>query len=468
MAGRGLVARALESPATALPARGRALVRDLRAPRAADALRAAGDAPRSFVPERAHATERAARTVSAAESGSAADAAPAGFDFARIRIHAGAPAADAARALGARAFAVGDHIVFGSGRFDVGAADGARLLRHEVAHVVQQDGRPAWIARDPLPGAGPRSRAAEVEVLLDRPDPIAGVGDPVAAARLLSDLSMDVLLLTMAELRDHARLDQVRAFVQAPPRLAIALRVAETATAGGVASRPEEWADLRGQVARLDPADRAALIAFLPAAAVPADPVAAPADLTAPPGSPHAALPAPLVAALWRSYSRRNAGIPGSTSNLDNAFWGGRPASFWAALDALGPALPIIRQVYDRWTAAGLHWSLLDDVHNTWGGGSQGFEFTSTDQAALAAALDASTSFCADHVGGAYHWLHGETPCWREVTPGAPGLHFCLGGATPSVHVDPHQPLSGRHDNGYCSYSLGSSMTHFRDLGWLP
>ncbi len=465
MAARGLVAQALASPAAALPVRGRALVRDLPA---AHALRAGGSSPLPFAREPEHPTERAARAAAGAANRSAAGAAPAGFDFGRIRIHADARAAQAACALGARAFAVGDHIVFGQGQFDLGTAGGARLLRHETAHVIQQDGRPGWIACDPLPGAPAGSRAAEVEALLDRTDPVGGVGDPAAAARLLRDLPMDALLPTMVELRDHARLEQLRAFVQTPPRLRVALHVAEPATAGAVASRPEEWADLRGEVARLDPADRAAVVAFLPAAAVPADPVAGPADLTPPPGSPYAALPAPLVAALWRSYSRRNAGIPGSTHNLDNAFWGGRPANLWAALDAIGPALNIIRQIYARWTAAGLRWSLLDDVHNTWGGGSQGFEFSSTDRAALTAALDASTQFCADHVGGAYHWWHGETPCWREVTPDAPGLHFCLGGATPSVHIDPHQPLSGRHDNGYCSYSLGSSLTHFQDLGWLP
>src|SRR5688500_14989235 len=40
-----------------------------------------------------------------------------GHDFGRVRIHRGPEAADSARALGARAFTIGSHIVFGQDRF---------------------------------------------------------------------------------------------------------------------------------------------------------------------------------------------------------------------------------------------------------------------------------------------------------------------------------------------------------------
>jgi hypothetical protein len=61
-----------------------------------------------------------------------------GFDFSRVRIHAGAQAADSAAALGALAYTTGRHIVFGSGKYEPHSPVGRKLLAHELAHVVQQ------------------------------------------------------------------------------------------------------------------------------------------------------------------------------------------------------------------------------------------------------------------------------------------------------------------------------------------
>jgi outer membrane protein OmpA-like peptidoglycan-associated protein len=63
-----------------------------------------------------------------------------GHDFGAVRIHADARAADMADAVHARAFTVGSHIVFASGRFAAGTQAGRRLLAHELTHVVQQQG----------------------------------------------------------------------------------------------------------------------------------------------------------------------------------------------------------------------------------------------------------------------------------------------------------------------------------------
>jgi hypothetical protein len=63
-----------------------------------------------------------------------------GYDFSRVRIHVGAGAAAAARAVNARAFTVGDSIVFGPGEYAPGSGEGQRLLAHELTHVVQQTG----------------------------------------------------------------------------------------------------------------------------------------------------------------------------------------------------------------------------------------------------------------------------------------------------------------------------------------
>jgi hypothetical protein len=61
-----------------------------------------------------------------------------GFDFSRVRIHTDDRAASSARSINARAFAVGNHIVFGAGQYDPDTMAGRRLLAHELTHVVQQ------------------------------------------------------------------------------------------------------------------------------------------------------------------------------------------------------------------------------------------------------------------------------------------------------------------------------------------
>lgn len=62
---------------------------------------------------------------------------PLGFDFSRIRIHADAPAAASARAVGARAYTVGRDIVFADGQYQPTTAAGRRLLAHEMVHAAQ-------------------------------------------------------------------------------------------------------------------------------------------------------------------------------------------------------------------------------------------------------------------------------------------------------------------------------------------
>jgi len=61
-----------------------------------------------------------------------------GHDFGRVRIHNDAADAASARSVAAHAYTVGDHVVFGAGRFAPDSDRGLRLLAHELAHVVQQ------------------------------------------------------------------------------------------------------------------------------------------------------------------------------------------------------------------------------------------------------------------------------------------------------------------------------------------
>jgi len=50
-------------------------------------------------------------------------------------------AAEAARDVNARAFTLGQNVVFGAGGYAPGTTSGQRLLAHELTHVVQQTGR---------------------------------------------------------------------------------------------------------------------------------------------------------------------------------------------------------------------------------------------------------------------------------------------------------------------------------------
>jgi hypothetical protein len=61
-----------------------------------------------------------------------------GTSLEHVRVHTGPDAAASARSLGARAFTVGAHIVFGENEYTPGTTGGRRLIAHELAHVQQQ------------------------------------------------------------------------------------------------------------------------------------------------------------------------------------------------------------------------------------------------------------------------------------------------------------------------------------------
>lgn len=70
-----------------------------------------------------------------------------GHDFSQVRVHTDARAAQSARAVGAQAYTVGRHVVFGAGQHAPGTVAATRLLAHELTHVVQQGGSPVGLQR---------------------------------------------------------------------------------------------------------------------------------------------------------------------------------------------------------------------------------------------------------------------------------------------------------------------------------
>lgn len=74
-------------------------------------------------------------------------------DFGSVRVHTDSHAAESARAVGARAYTLGDHIVFGAGRYAPQTSEGRTLLAHELTHVQQQTaGGPDVLRRQPKGG----------------------------------------------------------------------------------------------------------------------------------------------------------------------------------------------------------------------------------------------------------------------------------------------------------------------------
>jgi hypothetical protein len=65
-----------------------------------------------------------------------------GADFSNVRIHTGAAAAAQSAQLNANAFALGQHVFFGAGKYQPDTAAGKELIAHELTHTIQQGAAP--------------------------------------------------------------------------------------------------------------------------------------------------------------------------------------------------------------------------------------------------------------------------------------------------------------------------------------
>jgi len=72
-----------------------------------------------------------------------------GYELSAVRVHNDASAHQSAKAVDARAYTLGNNIVFGSGEYAPHSESGRRLIAHELAHVAQQSG-PAAAGKTPV------------------------------------------------------------------------------------------------------------------------------------------------------------------------------------------------------------------------------------------------------------------------------------------------------------------------------
>ena len=118
------------------------------------------------------------------------------WDFSRVRVHSGARAAASARAVNARAYTVGNHIVFRNHEFHCGGTQGRTLVAHELAHVIQQGagssaahgaGAPLQSQQSPQSMTLRRKPADQpdepLDVALDRQDTLERIAEQVRSFR---------------------------------------------------------------------------------------------------------------------------------------------------------------------------------------------------------------------------------------------------------------------------------------------
>ena len=82
-----------------------------------------------------------------------------GYDLSGVHIHSDRAGAISAATVNALAYTVGQHVVFGAGRYQPGTAEGKNLLAHELVHTIQQKGS-RKLARKPEEGSPAEAHSA--------------------------------------------------------------------------------------------------------------------------------------------------------------------------------------------------------------------------------------------------------------------------------------------------------------------
>lgn len=226
-----------------------------------------------------------------------------GASLAGIRIHRGIPATMAASMVAAQALTVGQDIVLGDTAPPVRSEAGHALLEHEVAHAVQQGpqstlpplssvthasdgvereaGGTLPLKTDRVPrlarqladagvqaaAPGPSDPVENTIHLLTKPDPIAGIGNPSAAMKVLAGLPYPEMLAALGKLADLGHLPpllQIKDSVTiGDPGLKAAVEVLHVAQGGTSAQSPQMFATAGQAVDALTPTDRDLLFRFL-------------------------------------------------------------------------------------------------------------------------------------------------------------------------------------------------------------
>lgn len=103
-----------------------------------------------------------ARRVAHSASTTARNKSGSTHDFGSVRVHTDGKAAKSARALNARAYTVGNHIVFAENQYTAETLRGRELIAHELTHVAQQsDSVQSSSVQRQTPGPVPASASTD-------------------------------------------------------------------------------------------------------------------------------------------------------------------------------------------------------------------------------------------------------------------------------------------------------------------
>jgi len=105
-------------------------------------------------------------------------------DFSRVRVHTDANAAESARAVKARAFTVGNDVVFDAGQYNPATTAGRQLLAHELTHTIQQGHVEGALRRTPTLGVTAATSEAEQEADAAAADVGSGLRPMIATQSL--------------------------------------------------------------------------------------------------------------------------------------------------------------------------------------------------------------------------------------------------------------------------------------------
>jgi len=171
-----------------------------------------------------------------------------GADLSSVRVHTGSESAEAAHAVGAKAYTVGQDIHFAAGKYQPDDAFGMHLLAHEVAHTVQQSGG-AQRRQHKLEVSAPQDaaeheadRAADAMVR-GAPAQVSGASGAQRVARIATEYSKD---------DDLKKLPPAPSFQAADGSFAaMAKAVAESMKGDGTGAVPSPTSGFEGSSANL-------------------------------------------------------------------------------------------------------------------------------------------------------------------------------------------------------------------------
>lgn len=100
-----------------------------------------------------------------------------GYDFSNVKVHTDKEAQQSAKEVNAKAYTVGNNIVFNEGQFNTESTEGKKLIAHELVHVVQQEGdKKEKISRRGGAGAAPTTVPYRYQ---PPPRQVYGTGGPI-------------------------------------------------------------------------------------------------------------------------------------------------------------------------------------------------------------------------------------------------------------------------------------------------